>query len=58
MATNLSHTLRHACPGWAAELHQMLDSGSKAELEALDTVDGGTDLADLLIHCLEQGDYI
>ncbi|KAL4859304.1 Meiotic recombination protein SPO11-2 [Chlorella vulgaris] len=58
MATNLSHTLQHACPGWAAELHQMLDSGSKAEMEALDTVAGGTDLADLLIHCLEQGDCI
>jgi hypothetical protein len=56
MATNLAATLHEAAPEWAAELRQMVASGSKAEIEALETVDGGADLPELLAACLEAGD--
>ncbi|KAI7841933.1 hypothetical protein COHA_004460 [Chlorella ohadii] len=57
-ATNLAASLATPAPEWAAELQAMLASGSKAEIEALDTVGGAADLPDLLLHCLEQGDCI
>ncbi|EFN54164.1 hypothetical protein CHLNCDRAFT_135583 [Chlorella variabilis] len=58
MAANLSAVLRGAAPEWAAELGRMLSSGSKAEIEALETGEGGADLADLLVGYLERGDCI
>ncbi|PRW59963.1 Meiotic recombination SPO11-2 [Chlorella sorokiniana] len=57
-ATNLAASLATAAPEWAAELQAMLASGSKAEIEALDTVGSAADLPDLLLRCLEQGDCI
>lgn len=37
VAANLIATLMPAAPAWAAELQHMLDSGAKAEVEALDS---------------------
>lgn len=56
-ATNLITALGEACPEWAAELQAMLASGSKAEIEALDTVGVGG-LRDVLLRCVEDGDCI
>ena len=61
LAANLSAALRSACPGWAAELQQMLSSGCKAEIEALYTLEGeggAAGFADFLEHCLEEGDWV
>lgn len=54
-AANLADTLEHACPAWAEELRQMLGSGAKADLEALDTAG---DLPDLLERCIMEGDFV
>ncbi|KAL4426524.1 hypothetical protein ABPG77_008382 [Micractinium sp. CCAP 211/92] len=54
-AASLAATLEQACPCWAEELRQMLASGAKAELEALDTAE---DLLDLLERCILEGGCI
>lgn len=54
-ATNLAATLGQACPAWAEELRQMLGSGTKAELEALDTAEC---LPGLLERCILEGDCL
>lgn len=58
IAANLAASLSEATPGWAAELCAMLSSGSKAELEALDSAAGGGGLPALLQRCLEEGDCV
>lgn len=55
---NLAAALEEACPEWAAELRSMLASGSKAEIEALDSAAGPGGLPDMLLRCLEEGDCI
>ena len=57
-AGNLAASLAAACPLWAAELQTMLASGSKAEIEALDSVEGAGGLVGLLLRCLEEGDVV
>ncbi|PSC71441.1 Meiotic recombination SPO11-2 [Micractinium conductrix] len=56
VAANLIATLMPAAPAWAAELQHMLDSGAKAEVEALDS--SGEGLADMLERCLLDGDSV
>ena len=58
IAANLAATLDEAAPEWAAELRAMLASGSKAELEALESGGGAAGLPALLLRCLEEGNCV
>jgi hypothetical protein len=59
---NLERSLRSTHPAWADELRRMLESGSKAEIEAAYSCaaagGGAAGFSGMLVDCLGRGDII